>query len=410
MLDPLTIERMRACDGPVLVALSGGGDSVGLLHLLVDEFGAAHVRAGVVDHALRDGSADDARRALGFAVALGVQGEVLTLRWPHGPKAAQQAAREARYAALCAYARKLGARVIATAHNADDQAETVFMRAGAGSSWRGLAGIAPFAAAPLWPEGRGLFVARPLLGVRRADLRAYLRARGVDWIEDPANTNPKFERVRVRARLAALEAAGFDPMRLVAMASRLRTRVDALDREAEALIERAATIDLGVAIARAAWVAPALVRQRALAVLMAAASGEGRAPPLSQTADLEPRVMARDYAGGTQSGVQFRATADGVALARDPGAVLGRADGAPALAALSLPENETVIWDGRIALTARAGGLSAVPDRNAALVAVEKEGRRVSLEAAEDLVAWRPLAADRVRHAFAGAVNPAKPL
>ena len=112
--DPLTIERMRACDGPVLVALSGGGDSVGLLHLLVDEFGAAHVRAGVVDHALRDGSADDARRALGFAVALGVQGEVLTLRWPHGPKAAQQAAREARYAALCAYARKLGARVIAT--------------------------------------------------------------------------------------------------------------------------------------------------------------------------------------------------------------------------------------------------------------------------------------------------------
>jgi hypothetical protein len=79
-------------------------------------------------------------------------------------------------------------------------------------------------------------------------------------------------------------------------------------------------------------------------------------------------------------------------------------------ATLTLPENETAIWDGRLALTARVGGLSAVPERNPALVAVAQEGRRLTLEQAEDLVAWRSIAADRVRHAFAGAVNPPQPL
>lgn len=410
MLDPLTIERMRACDRPVLVALSGGGDSVALLHLLVAEFGAAHLRASVVDHALRDGSAEDARRALGFAAALGVQGEVLTLHWPNGPKAAQLAAREARYAALCAYARTQRATVIATAHSADDQAETVFMRAGAGSSWRGLAGIAPFAAAPLWPEGRELYVARPLLGARREELRAYLCDRGADWIDDPANTNPRFERVRVRARLAALATAGLDPMRFVAMAGRLRAHVDALDRDAAALIARAATLDIGVSIVRAAWRGPALVRQRALAVLMAAAAGAAREAPLSQMADLELRVMGPDFQGSTHGGVLFQAHPKVVTLGRDPGAVLGRADGAQPAPALPLPANQTVIWDGRIALAARAPGWRAVPDRNTALLSLEQAGRRVPLDAAAGDVAWRSLTAERVRHAFAAAVNAPQPL
>lgn len=406
MLDRLTVERMRACDGPILIGLSGGGDSVALLHLLVAELGAERLRAGVVDHALREGSADDARRALGFAKELGVQGAVLTLAWPEGASRAQQAFREARYAALCDYARSSGAALIATAHSADDQAETVFMRAGAGSSWRGLAGIAPFAAAPLWPEGRELFVARPLLGVRREALRTYLRTRGADWIEDPANSNSAFERVRTRARLAALEAAGSDPMRLVAMAARLRAHADALDRAAHALIERSASLDLGVSIECALWNGPALVRQRALAVLMAAASGAAREPPLALAAELEPRVMAESFPGATHSGVSFHKAGARLVLARDPGSVLGRADGAAALAPLDLPVKSVAIWDGRLALTALETGWRAVPERNAALAAVEKEGRRMTLAKAGGAIEWRSLAAERVRHAFAGAVNP----
>ena len=86
--------------------------------------------------------------------------------------------------------------------------ETVLMRAAAGSNWRGLAGMAPLAPVPLWPEGRGLMLARPLLGARREALRKMLRARGAEWIEDPANADPAFERVRARAALSALEAKG----------------------------------------------------------------------------------------------------------------------------------------------------------------------------------------------------------
>ncbi|UPT62062.1 MAG: tRNA lysidine(34) synthetase TilS [Hyphomonadaceae bacterium JAD_PAG50586_4] len=409
MLDRLTIERMRACGGPMLVALSGGGDSVALLGLLVAEHGADAVRAGVVDHALREGSDADARRALGFAEALGVRGTILTLGWPEGANRAQRAAREARYAALCEHARQIGAHVIATAHNADDQAETVFMRAGAGSSWRGLAGIAPFAAAPMWPEGLGLYVARPLLSARREELRAYLREQSADWIEDPANANPKFERVRIRARLAKLECEGFDPMRLAALAARLRDHANALDRAALALIERA-DLEPTISIARATWAGPHLVRQRALAVLMAAASGAAREAPFSVMAQLEPRVFAVDYQGGTHSGVSFRNAGDRLALTRDPGAALGRAGGAAPLAPLNLSVNAVTIWDGRIALTARESGWRAVPERNAALVALEKNGRRLTLQQTEGAVEWRPLAADRVRHALASAVNPLQPL
>src|SRR5262245_43192692 len=196
MLDRLTIERLaaKAGDTPILVALSGGGDSVALMHLLAAELGAGRLAAAVVDHALRDGSADDARRAQGFAAALNIDAQVLTLHWPK-PRRAQEAARHARYAALCDHARSIGAHAICAGHTCDDQAETMMMRAAAGSSWRGLAGMAPIAPAPMWPEGRGIVLARPLLGVRRAALREELLRRNARWIEDPGNSNQVFERV-----------------------------------------------------------------------------------------------------------------------------------------------------------------------------------------------------------------------
>lgn len=410
MLDRLTIGRMVAWSGdrPVLVALSGGGDSVALLHLLVAEFGASRLRAVIVDHALRAGAADDAKHAQSIAHSLAVPADILTLTWEEGANRAQQAAREARYRAICDQARALGLNTIATAHTADDQAETVLMRAANGSTWRGLAGAAPFSFAPLWPEGRGIALARPLLSARRERLRDHLRLVGAAWLEDPANRNPKFERVRVRQRLAELEQRGLDPMRFASLAARLRRRSDTLDSAASALIARATQLSLSIEIARAAWTGPNEVRQRALSALIAAASGASREPPWKQMAALEERVMhARQ--SFTHSGIEFIPNGAGIVLRREPGAVLGRADGAPALEPLWLTAEVEAIWDGRLGVTASEAGWRVVPARNGELVAFENGPARKRYRDVGDHLRLRSLAAARVMHAFAPDINRAKP-
>lgn len=411
MLDRLTIERMLAWTGDraVLVALSGGGDSVALLHLLAAEFGVERLRAVVVDHALREGSQEDALRAAGFAEALGVGVDILTLNWEDRANRAQQAAREGRYRAICDYARGNGLHVIVAAHTADDQAETVLMRAANGSTWRGLAGIAPFAFAPVWPEGRGIALARPLLGLRRERLRSYLRARRAQWIEDPANTNAKFERVRVRRRLAELEAGGFEPDRLVRVAARLRTRSDALDAAAHALIAGAARVGLATTIRRTDWTAPREVRCRALSALIAAAAGASREPPWTEMPRLEWKVMHQTHRGSTHSGADFTASMNSVTLVRESGAVLGRADGVPPLAPLQLSANVEAIWDGRLAITAPEAGWRVVPARNAERLIFENGLARLRYCDVAERFRLRPLAAERVAHAFAPDINRAKP-
>lgn len=359
MLDRATIERAQSLSAgaPLLVALSGGGDSTALVHFLAEALPPALLRVATVDHALRDGSAADARRAAGFAQALGLHVRVLTLAWPEGPKPAQGAARQARYAALCEEARRCGARAIVLAHTLDDQAETVLMRAARGSSWRGLAGMRALSPAPLWPQGRELVVARPLLGVRRAALRAALSARNGEWIEDPANENRDFARVRVRQRLARLAAAGLAPERLAALAGRLAEHTAALDRAAWALICAAVRFDgETIEIARRAWAGEDAVRARALSVLIAAASGAAREPAGEQVAALVQRLDEAEFKAATLGGAVLRRAGQRLLLRRDPGALTGRADGPPARAAAPLPADEEVVWDGRVALKAAEPG------------------------------------------------------
>jgi tRNA(Ile)-lysidine synthase len=401
MLDRATIERLDlvSANALVLVALSGGGDSVALLHLLKDHYGATRLRAAVVDHALREGSADDAQRAAGFAEALGVAVNVLTLAWPDGPNRAQAAARDARYAALCNEARRVGAIAIAVAHSADDQAETVLMRAAGGSAWRGLAGIAPFAPAPIWPEGRGVWLARPLFSARRADLRTLLRDRNAEWIDDPANANAAYERVRIRARLAELEASGFHPLRLTRLAANLRTHADKLDADAAELIVRAAKIEADIiTLDPAHWVGARDTRRRALSVLITAAAGAEREPAANAIEQLEARLAEANFRGGTLGGATLARTGEGLRLSRDAGALIGRADGAKALPPLPLPVDGETVWDGRVALTAMEPGWNVHADTGAPTLV--KRDMRVSLQeavAARTIVAHWLLTA-HVRH------------
>ena len=187
---------------PVALALSGGGDSMALLHL-------AHAWAGrrgrkllalTVDHGLNPDSGAWTEAAGQAARALGV--EWRALRWsgdkPHTGLPA--AARAARHRLLADAAREGGASVILFAHTANDVAEGEIMRAG---STPALGHLREWSPSPVWPEGRGVFVLRPLLKVRRGDLRRFLSGHGAAWLEDPANDDIRYARPLARAALAA---------------------------------------------------------------------------------------------------------------------------------------------------------------------------------------------------------------
>ncbi len=398
MLDVSTIERMSAqgASRPIVVALSGGGDSTALLHLLAERFGPERLIAGIVDHGLRRGSGDDAARAARMAEALGVPAHITTLSWDEGANRNQHFARRRRYTALAALANSCGARVIATGHNRDDQAETVVMRAARWSAWYNLVCMRPMTPLPLWPEGRGLWLARPLLGVRRERLRDDLRQRGADWIEDPSNSSLHYERVLTRLRLAEQEAAGFDPMRLAAIAERLAPLAARIDADAAALIERVVRIEYGTAsFSTQDWLPAGAAYERALALLIAAASGSGYAPHPTKARIMNALMLSkrRPFKAQTLGGAVVRRQRDEIRISRDRGALYGRADGARAIPRLPLEAGVETVWDGRVALKIDEPGWAVVLGRNAQ-PELEKEGKRLPLAAA----APRWLLKERVQH------------
>jgi tRNA(Ile)-lysidine synthase len=179
---------------PLLVLLSGGGDSVALLDIALRM--AARVSALHVNYGLREGAGEDEEFCRELGAGLGVH--VTVERVPLGaePEAAggrearrargnlQERARDARYA----LAERLAEGDYAAAHTATDQAETVLYRLAVSPGSRALLGMEP---------RRGRLV-RPLLRATRAELRDYLRSRGLDWREDPSNADRRFARARVR--------------------------------------------------------------------------------------------------------------------------------------------------------------------------------------------------------------------
>lgn len=229
----------------VLVALSGGPDSMALLHLLLgqrDEHGFG-ISAAHFDHAARPESRVEAERVLRWAAELGVPCEVGS---PSRRLEATQAAfREARYAFLRRVATHRGAARIATGHQADDQVETILLRITRGTGLRGLGGI---------QEKRGRIV-RPLLQFRRDELLEFLDGEGIEYLDDPSNHDPRWARVRIRARvLPALERTiGPDfRSRILSLSGRIR----ALDR----MLDQAARRELVVVVGADAY--PDVPRER----------------------------------------------------------------------------------------------------------------------------------------------------
>ena len=187
----------------ILVAISGGSDSTGLLVALDEAIKAnSHSKfslcAATVDHDLRPGSADEARAVAALCQSLSIPHRILVWRGTKPKSGMMAAAREARYALLAEAAAGLGADLIVTAHTLDDQRETLIMRAkrrSAGGLDTGIADAVLF--------DRSIWIARPLLASTRGDIRRLLTARGVAWSDDPSNEDMKYERVRTRAAMSS---------------------------------------------------------------------------------------------------------------------------------------------------------------------------------------------------------------
>ncbi len=216
----------------LLIAVSGGPDSVALLGLL-SEWAAAPGRpalaAATVDHGLRAEAAAEASTVATLCQRLGVPHATLAWTGPKPRTGLQAQARTARYGLLRQEAQRLGGAALVTAHTADDQAETILMRMAHGSGPAGLGGMKRRS------ERDGLVLLRPLLGVAKARLVATALARDLAFVTDPGNSEARFERVRWRRLTPALAAEGLDARRLGVLSRRLARMNAALDEQAGSL-------------------------------------------------------------------------------------------------------------------------------------------------------------------------------
>ena len=220
----------------VAIAVSGGPDSLALLHL------AARWRAArgcdrallvlTVDHGLRPGSRAEAEMVGRVAKEDGLPHAILT--WEHGAVDArmQARARTARYDLMAAFCHAHNIPALVTAHHLDDQAETFLMRLKRGSGLDGLAAI------PQEGSWAGLTLLRPLLDVPKARLVATAEDAGLPFITDPSNVDSRFERGRLRGAMASLAKLGFTAEAIALSARRLRRARAALDAATDGFLAR----------------------------------------------------------------------------------------------------------------------------------------------------------------------------
>jgi tRNA(Ile)-lysidine synthase len=292
--------------GAVAVAVSGGGDSVALMHLLAGFAKARKLPPPVVltvDHGLRKSSAADARKVAAWAKALGLKAHVLAWRGKKPRTGIEAAAREARYALMGAWLVKHGIAGLHVAHTMDEQAETFLLRLARGSGLDGLAAMRAVAPWPV-PGFESLIVHRPLLGIGRADLRAHLQSAGQTWLEDPMNDDDAFDRIKIRRAAAVLADAGLSSARIAAAAAHLSRARAALETVTEAVLVRAVrTVPLGDSEAvlldpAAITAAPREVGLRALSAVLMAVSGQPYRPRFEGLERLFDRIGTGELGAG----------------------------------------------------------------------------------------------------------------
>lgn len=289
--DPLAAQILRhlaerGIHGTVGLAVSGGGDSMALMHLAAQA--GVGARVATVDHRLRPEAADEAAMVARTAAALGYAHDTLIWRGDLARGNLPDAARRGRRAALADWARQHGLAAVLLAHTADDVAETFLMRLARGAGVDGLSAMAPTF------QAGGVTFLRPLMDASRGDLRGWLAARGLTWAEDPTNSDPAYDRTRARAALAALAPLGLGAGRLAEVAGHLAEARAALEAATADLLAQVAEVrgeGLALRIDRAGLMAaPEELRRRAVVAMIQWLAPADYAPRAAQVAGLMGRL------------------------------------------------------------------------------------------------------------------------
>ena len=345
----LTARLEPVAGRPLAVAFSGGGDSLALL-LIASAWAKRNGRpiiALTVDHRLQARSGEWAAWCATRAAQLGVAHEVLAWNGPWPARGLAAAARQARHRLIAEAARRAGARVVLFGHTADDILETHRMRG------EGVKVSAPTAwsPSPIWPEGRDLFILRPLISRRRAAIRAWLTARGETWIDDPANEDLSQPRVRARAATAAAVPGPAEPID--------HPLVD------PSVIGPAGDVSLSLAQWRGLP-----DRLRWLGAAVACAAGSPGPPRRTALERIVARLATAEPIDATLGGARVVRDRDLLVIARETGDGRGRA-----CRPMALRGGEAQVWDGRFEVRAHAPGLtlSALPGHAAKLDAGQRK-------------------------------------
>lgn len=306
LTDPARAVAALQGAGRLGLAVSGGGDSLALLHLAAEAGLPAEV--ATVNHGLRAEAAEEAAMVAAHAERLGLRHETLSWNGAEARGNIADAARRARRRLLADWAARRGLAAVVLAHTQDDVAETFLMRLARGAGVDGLSAMAPRF------QVDGVAFLRPLLAIPRQALRQVLTDRGLTWAEDPTNTDPRHDRARARAALAGLAPLGLTAPRLAEVAGHMAQARAALEAGTEALLaECAAPLAGGLAFRldlERLLAAPEGLVRRALVTLILRLAPADYAPRGAQVTGLATRLAA-GAAAAELGGVGFRRTRAG---------------------------------------------------------------------------------------------------
>ena len=312
----------------IAVAVSGGGDSMALVSLFATWCRDNEVELlGVsVDHGLRLEAKQECKLAASLSANIGIQHHIL--EWQPVKKGnLQDNARKARHKLISNWAKSNNIKLVALAHTMDDQAETVLINLSRGSGVDGLAAM------PEQLERQGVTWIRPLLQVRRYELREYLIEKKIKWAEDPSNDDNQFDRVKARKLFSQISQLGLSVSRLATTASRMQYAKNVLDNVAnEAVAKCAFWTELGeISFTEGFWDLPVDIQMRLSADSLQAVSGNEYRPRYISLATALTKVRKKSV---TLSGCILKPMQGGMLVMRE-------------LSACGPEVNATEIWDNR---------------------------------------------------------------